>query len=82
MTSRTKRRVKAGYRSSPAPGSETPAVGVGAFTEPPPEIGLPDWGTLFQQWWWRKCAHYGIDPMEAFMDMLGQEGEESPNDPS
>ncbi len=67
-----------GSTLAPVTGSETPAAGVGEFTEPPPEIGLPNWGTLFQEWWWRKCAHYGLDPMKAFLDMLG-DGEESPN---
>lgn len=40
------------------------------FTEPPPPIDAPNWGKLFQQWWWRKCKHYGVDPIQAFWEML------------
>jgi hypothetical protein len=41
------------------------------FMEAPPLLGCADYGRLFQEWWWRKCEYYGLDPLVAFGDMLG-----------
>lgn len=40
------------------------------FTEPPPKPGCENWADKFTQWWFRKCKHHGVDPVEAFGMML------------
>jgi hypothetical protein len=43
------------------------------FTEPPPDIKDPSWPRKFQDWWWRKCAHYGLDPVETMANLLSDD---------
>jgi len=40
------------------------------FVEPPPPFNCADYGRLYQEWWWRKCKYYGLDPIAAYNDML------------
>lgn len=51
------------------------------FPEPPPSVDVndPSWAQAFQEWWWRKCDYYGIDPIEAFAAML-EDPEDDPED--
>jgi len=45
------------------------------FSDPLPSIPVEDprWAKEFQEWWWRKCKHYGLDPIEAFQAMLDED---------
>jgi hypothetical protein len=42
------------------------------YPVPCPDIDVMDkrWPDAFADWWCKKCDYYGIDPFDAFTDML------------
>lgn len=59
------------------PGQSAGSRGSAVFAEPSPNMATdhPEWPEAFSDWWTRKCAAYGMDPIEGMARALGMKGE-------